>query len=526
MKKLAFVALLCFPFMSFAQNFIRSELPTTINTPWEITYGPDNYLWLTENGGIVSRVDPITGAKQMVYTAPDYFNGSPLEQLQACFMPDIGHGTLGLALHPDFLNNATPFIYFLYSYNSGSSVQPVTRFKVVRLTWDAVNETVFAVTDLITNLPTGYDHLGGRVMAINRNGINYLFVSMGDNGISEQNDPTCYNPQSSNPNILAQDPNFKNGKIHRFNIDGTIPFDNPLPGNSFYTRGHRNPQGLMYNYNEDILYDAEHGDRTDDEINILESGMNYGWKYVRGYHADNNFPGEAAYISNYVPYPGIANDQLKEAFYSFCAVIPDTSSNYLDWCTVAPSDGIYYGSSGIPEWTNSLLVVTLKNGAVTDQQLFRFKLNPDGMSLAPSLPNDPNPETFFAADQGLNGRLRDIAISPDGMTLYLINNGGLNNGSSVPDKITVYNYDPTALPEISSNKINVFPNPAHDILSLPLIEKLILLEVTDITGKSWAVKFINKNHLDISLLPAGVYLLSVVTDTGKTFAAKFEKAAF
>lgn len=49
-------------------------------------------------------------------------------------------------------------------------------------------------------------------------------------------------------------------------MDGSIPIDNPIPGNPFYTRGHRNPQGLMYNAIEDILYDVEHGDRTDDEI--------------------------------------------------------------------------------------------------------------------------------------------------------------------------------------------------------------------------------------------------------------------
>ena len=69
---------------------------------------------------------------------------------------------------------------------------------------------------------------------------------------------------------------YQNGEIHRFNIDGSIPFDNPFPGNSFYTGGHRKPQGPIYNTQQDILYDVEHGDRTDDEINILMPGMNYG----------------------------------------------------------------------------------------------------------------------------------------------------------------------------------------------------------------------------------------------------------
>ncbi|MBK6641236.1 MAG: hypothetical protein IPG39_08325 [Bacteroidetes bacterium] len=100
--------------ISDAQVFNRSELTTQVNTPWEITFGPDNYLWLTESGGRVIRVDPVTGNKQIVYTAPDYFNGSPLEQWPLCFQPNIGAGTLGLALHPDFPMHQIPlFILFI-----------------------------------------------------------------------------------------------------------------------------------------------------------------------------------------------------------------------------------------------------------------------------------------------------------------------------------------------------------------------------------------------------------------------------
>jgi glucose/arabinose dehydrogenase len=406
MKKTSTLLLTLFAaFTINAQTFTRSELPTSLLIPFEILWGPDNFLWVSDSGGRVSRIDPDNGNQQVVYTAPDYFDGSPMEQLPLCFQPDIGSGTLGLALDPDFMNTAHSFIYFVYSYNSGTPIAPATRFKLKRLQWDAGTNTVINDSDLVTNISTGYDHLGGRLMAIKRNNVPYLFLSVGDHGISETNEPTCYNPQSNNPNNFAQDPSTDNGKIHRFNMDGSILINNPTLGNSFYTRGHRNPQGLMYNPNLDILYDTEHGDRTDDEINILHQGMNYGWKWVRGYHWDNNFPGEADFIANYVPDPNIANDSLVEAFYSWCATTPDTSSNFLDWCTVAPSGGIYYGSNGIPQWTNSLLVVTLKDGFSTDQELFQFKLQPNG-ELEPSLPGDPNPKKFFASDQFINGRLR------------------------------------------------------------------------------------------------------------------------
>ena len=462
-------------FLSTAQTFTRTELPTGLSTPWEMTYGPDNFLWLTEAGGRVSRVNSTTGEKVVVYTAPDYFGGSRLEQSPLCFEPNIGTGTLGLALHPDFSTSATAYIYYVYSYNSGTEQAPKTQFKIVRLTWDASSQRVVANLDLVRNLPTGYDHLGGRLLAIKQNGIPYLYFTTGDNGISDANSPDCYVPQANNPNNLAQDPAAKNGKVHRFNIDGTVPSDNPIPGNSFFTRGHRNPQGLMYNPVQNVVYDIEHGDRTDDEINVLVKGMNYGWKNVRGYHGDDNYPGEAAYIQSYVPHPLIANDQLKPAFYAWCAVPQPTNPNSADWCSVAPSDGLYYNSNAIAAWTNSLLVVTLKAGTNTQPQLYQFKLNPDGITLVASTPGEPNPRTFFSADQALNGRLRDIAVSPDGRKIYLINN---NFGGTDKDKIIVYTYAPQTTP----NQAPVATAGSNQTLTLPTSSTRLSGAGTDADG--------------------------------------------
>lgn len=440
-----------------AQRFKRSELPTIVTTPWEIIYGPDHYLWVSEYGGKISRIHPVSGEKTVVYTAPDYFTGSPKEQSPLCIKPNIGTGTFGLALHPDFRTDATAFIYFLYSYNSGTVDKPATRFKIKRLRWDAATSAVTADSDIVLALSTGYDHLGGRMMIIPQNGIPYLFLTVGDNGISDMNHPTCYEPQSSNPNNWAQDPTTQNGKIHRFHLDGSIPADNPIAGNSFYTRGHRNPQGLMYNTTLSIIYDIEHGDRSDDEINILQKGMNYGWKNVRGYHTDDNYPGEAEFVKNYKPDPRIAGDSLVGPLYSFCAsATQDTSSDGANWCSIAPSDGLYYNSTGIPEWTNSLLLVTLKDGVTTDPEVYVLSLEPDG-SIAPSGSQHPNPRRFFGEDRALNGRLRDIAVSPDGRTLYLVNNYGGDR-----DKITVYTVDTTAI-SVDESSLNddviLYPNP-------------------------------------------------------------------
>lgn len=512
-----FICCLAFGLGADSQSFVRSELPAGVVNPWEIIYGPDGFLWLSEYAGKISRVDPSNGSRTVVYTAPDYFDGAASEALALCHQPAIQKGTLGMALHPDFADSTKAFIYYVYSYNSGTSGAPATKFKLKRLKWDATTSTVVDDSTIVTAINSGHDHAGGRLMAIKRNNIPYLFLTVGDHGVSDDGAPDCYSPQSTNPNNFAQDPTTQNGKVHRFLMDGSIPADNPIAGNSFYTRGHRNPQGLMYNPNLDILYDIEHGDKTDDEINILHKGMNYGWKDVRGYHGDNNHPGEANYISNYTANSSIANDSLVEAFYAWCAITADTSSSYLDWCTVAPSGGIYYGSTGIPEWTNSLLVVTLKDGSITDRELYQFKLQTNG-ELVPSTSTKPNPQKFFGADQALNGRLRDIAVSPDGKKIYLIHNGGTTN------KITVYTYDPSSssVQYISAvEDIKLYPNPAQNKLTVEGIS-IDNLQVFNLLGERVLVSYNNKQELDISGLTSGVYVVNINSEQ-KSYTLKFVK---
>ena len=522
MKKLVlFLVLSISPFILNSQSFVRSELSTTVSTPWEILYGPDDFLWITESGGKVSRIDPLNGNKNVVYTASDYFGGSPLENSPLCPNSAIGSGTLGLALHPDFSNLATAYIYFVYSYNSGTVSNPATKFRIKRLEWDASSNTVISDSNIVNSITTGYDHLGGRLMAIKQNNVPYLFLTIGDNGKSEDSDPTCYSPQSSNPNNFTQDVTTQNGKIHRFNVDGSIPSDNPIVGNSFYTRGHRNPQGLMYNPNLEIIYSIEHGDRTDDEINILHKGMNYGWKDVRGYHGDNSFPGEANYVASYIPHPQIANDSLVEPLFAWCNT-PDTSGFWLDWCTVAPSGGAYYGSNGIPEWTNSLLVVTLKEGLTTNKEVFQFKLKPNG-ELMESTSTNPNPKKFFGSDQVLNGRLRDIAISNDGLSIYLVNNGG-----TPADKITVYQYNKTtSINDFNSRQYNVklYPNPAIDVLTLKGLENypdFREARISSLLGKSSTLKFDQNYAIDVSRLANGIHFLNLIFESS-IYTLKFIK---
>ena len=81
------------------------------------------------------------------------------------------------------------------------------------------------------------------------------------------------------------------GKVLRINPDGSIPEDNPVINgvkSHIYTYGHRNAQGIAVGPTGDI-YISEHGDNSDDEVNRLVAGGNYGWPYVSGYIDDKAY---------------------------------------------------------------------------------------------------------------------------------------------------------------------------------------------------------------------------------------------
>ena len=73
--------------------------------------------------------------------------------------------------------------------------------------------------------------------------------------------------------------------------------------------------------------------------------------------------------------------------------------------TIAPGGLDVYTGDGIPGWKNSLLVLSLIRGAV-----YRLPLAPDGRFRQWNRPR----EMFKSAN-----RYRDIALNPDGRTLYL-----------------------------------------------------------------------------------------------------------
>ncbi|BAB05809.1 sorbosone dehydrogenase family protein [Halalkalibacterium halodurans] len=163
-------------------------------------------------------------------------------------------GLLGFALDPNFIESNLAYAYYTYA----EGTEQFSRIVTLRLENNVWKEERL----LLDHIPSGTYHHGGR-LKIGPDG--YLYATTGD---------------ASDPDI-AQDPNSLGGKILKMDVDGSIPGDNPFPNSYVYSYGHRNPQGLAWSA-EGALYASEHGNRANDEVNLIESGKNYGWPLIEG----------------------------------------------------------------------------------------------------------------------------------------------------------------------------------------------------------------------------------------------------
>lgn len=271
---------------------VQTDVVTGITRPWEILWGPDDYIWATCRNGDVLHIDPVTGNYTTILELTVSNNGSGEP------------GLLGMALHPDFAN--TPKVFLVYNFTQGNSVKE----RLSSFDWDGTvlsNETY-----LIDNIAGNQIHNGSR-LAISPDG--KIMMTTGDTGTGGG---------------LSQDLSSKNGKVLRINFDGSIPADNPDPTSYVWSFGHRNGQGLCYGPTG-ILYESEHGQNNSDELNIIEPNRNYGWPSVEGACNTN---AELNYCeTNNVKEP------IKE--WSPCVAV-----NGLE----------YYNHPAIPEWSNCLIM--------------------------------------------------------------------------------------------------------------------------------------------------------------------------
>lgn len=427
-------------------EFNRKVLVSDIKYPHAIVIA-DHQMWISERSGQISRLDLKTNKIITSFQIPNVVYNQQGQD-----------GLLGLAFDPRFNKYSHRYIYVsLSTANPNSKDKNFPNQTVVRrYTYNPKTNMLTDEKTLITGLPSSQDHQAQRLVI---GPDQKLYLSIGDQGSNQFSYLTVPNLAQEIPSksdIQAKNYQKYAGKILRLNLDGSIPKDNPYFNgvtSHIYSVGHRNPQGLSFTP-RGVLLESEQGPNSDDEVNIIKKGGNYGWPYIAGYQDDSGYA--FADYSKYKGDPAALKDLRQNGLKAVEGVpiykesswkitnfvmplktlftVPSDynyndescgSMQYICWPTVAPSSAYFYqgGKNAIPGWKNVLLVPSLKRGVI-----FKIQLDDKTQTVAKE-----NSELLFRGQD----RYRDVVASPDGSTIYALTDHAGNvqsdNGTATSD---------------------------------------------------------------------------------------------
>ena len=324
-----------------------------LEDPWSMTWLPGGDLLVTERPGRLRIVRDGT-------LLPDAVEGVP---------PVLAEGQGGLfevVPHPEFTQNRWLYLSFARPNADGSTTAVIRgRFVDDRLT---------EVEDVFEAHSQGRGHYGGR-LAWHPDG--YLFVSVGDRMARPAGDLNAH---------PAQDLSNHHGVTVRLHDDGRVPEDNPFVGQDgvlpeIWSYGHRNPQGLLVHPETGELWANEHGPQGGDELNRVQSGLNFGWPVV-GYGVN--------YGSGSAIHAGTRGEDMQAPVHFW---VP----------SIATSGLMVYTGDRFPHWRGDFF-----GGGLAGQRLVR---------LIPSLDRPGQIEWEETLAHGI-GRVRDVRQGPEGY-IYL-----------------------------------------------------------------------------------------------------------
>jgi glucose/arabinose dehydrogenase len=333
-------------------RFKLEQLAQGLGIPWGMAFLNDSELIFTERAGNIKILN--------------------LENLEISIIRGGAKvaaqgqgGMLDVAPGPNF--DTDGWIYFTY-------VKPTNAGAVTTLARSRRNGN--RLTDwqdlLVTQSATGTTrHFGSRIAF---DGKGHVFFGIGDRGEREN----------------SQNLNNHAGSVIRLRLDGSIPRDNPFVGQprvrpEIWSYGHRNPQGLIFDPAQKILWSIEHGPRGGDEINQIYKGRNYGWPVVS--HG-KEYWGPVS-IGEGTEKPGMESP-LK-------VYIP----------SIAPGSLMIYNGEAFPIWKGNLFA-----GALVLQHLNRVPISASHL---------PNGEERLLEDLG--ERIRALAQSPQGWIYFSTDSG-------------------------------------------------------------------------------------------------------
>jgi len=339
---------------------------TGLSHVWDLGFLPDGRMLVSERDG---RLSLLSG------TAPGA-TVTPIDaDLDDVYAQGEG-GLMGLVVHPDFAQTRR-----FTTCQTHADADTATDVRLVTWELSADGASATRLQDpLVGGLPINPSgrHSGCRP-TLAADGA--LLVGTGDTARG----------------TIPQDLTSLGGKVLRIDL----ATGGPAPGNPFadaadpaqrliWNYGHRNVQGVAVEPGTGRAYSAEHGPSTDDEVNLLVPGGNYGWDpshggTVGGY--DESVP-----MTDRERFP----DAVPAAWSSGSPVEAISGAAFLSGAQWGDLDGE--------------LAVTALRG----EKLLLMTLGRDGAVTEVSVP---------AALDGEFGRLRAVRLGPDGALFVSTSNG-------------------------------------------------------------------------------------------------------
>lgn len=344
-------------------SFVLERVADGLGIPWGMAFLSTDEMIITERDGNVYILDIKTGATRPV-------KGAPTVRAEG------QGGLMDVAVPRDYQN--TGWIYFTYvkdKQGQGVTVLARARLKGGRPEGDRLDHwQELLVTKSATN--TGR-HFGSRI-AFDDKG--HVYFTVGDRGVR--------------PN--AQNLSNHAGTVMRLKRDGRVPRGNPFVNRAgalpeIWSYGHRNPQGIVYDYTSKRLWINEHGPRGGDEINLVIPGRNYGWPVI-------------SYGKEYWGPVAIGEGTHRKG-------MEQPVKQYTP--SIAPGSLMLYSGKAFPAWKGNLFAGALKlkhiNRVVLDRNarvIGEERLLKDMNERIRALAESPRGWIYFSTDSGKIFRIK------------------------------------------------------------------------------------------------------------------------
>ncbi len=339
------------PSGAFDGSFAIAEYGT-FEEPWASAFIPGtSILFVTEKGGTAKIVDTSSRSEMSVSGLPEVDYGGQGGLGDVAFLPSQASSTV---------NNRTIYLSWVEAGTGDTRGAVVGRGT---LNCEQANAcTIEGLSVIWRQAPkvTGRGHYSHRIVFSPDE--QYMFIASGDR-------------QKMEP---AQDTSNTLGSIVRLNLDGSPAAGNPVT-EEIWSYGHRNILGMDFDA-QGRLWEIEHGPKGGDELNLVQSGANYGWPLRSdGVHYDGD------------PIPDHSADDgfMKPA---------------LEWTPViAPGNMVFYSGNLFEGMTGDLVISGLKTKALIHVAI-------DGESARE------------VARYDMDERIRSVIEGPDG-ALWVLEDG-------------------------------------------------------------------------------------------------------